>query len=63
LGGGLDEAPFAYKNIEEVMSSQKHLVEVVGKFTPKIVKMDGAAPRQRNRRNDHRGTLDAIVGE
>jgi tRNA-splicing ligase RtcB (3'-phosphate/5'-hydroxy nucleic acid ligase) len=63
LGGGLDEAPFAYKNIEEVMSSQKHLVEVVGKFTPKIVKMDGAAPRQWNRRNDHRGTLDAIVGE
>jgi len=41
LGGGLDEAPFAYKNIEEVMNSQKHLVEVVGKFIPKIVKMDG----------------------
>jgi tRNA-splicing ligase RtcB len=42
LGGGLDEAPFAYKNIEEVMKSQKALVEVVGKFTPRIVKMDGA---------------------
>lgn len=42
LGGGLDESPFAYKDIEVVMQSQKALVEVVGKFTPKIVKMDGA---------------------
>ncbi len=42
LGGGLDEAPFAYKDIELVMQSQKQLVDVVGKFTPKIVKMCGA---------------------
>ncbi|MEO8112254.1 MAG: RtcB family protein [Ginsengibacter sp.] len=42
LGGGLDEAPFAYKDIELVMQSQKALVDVVGKFTPKIVKMCGA---------------------
>jgi tRNA-splicing ligase RtcB len=40
IGGGLDEAPFAYKDIESVMRSQKALVDVVGKFTPKIVKMD-----------------------
>ena len=46
LGAGLDEAPFAYKNIEEVMQNQRQLVEVVGKFTPKIVKMDGTPPRQ-----------------
>jgi tRNA-splicing ligase RtcB (3'-phosphate/5'-hydroxy nucleic acid ligase) len=46
LGGGLDEAPFAYKDIVEVMKSQKRLVDVVGKFTPKIVKMDGTAPKQ-----------------
>jgi tRNA-splicing ligase RtcB len=52
LGGGLDEAPFAYKDIEEVMKSQKHLVDVVGKFIPKIVKMDGSAPKQWRRRND-----------
>ncbi|MEO6721148.1 MAG: RtcB family protein [Ferruginibacter sp.] len=45
MGGGLDESPFAYKNIEEVMQSQKALVDVVGKFTPKIVKMDGAKHR------------------
>jgi tRNA-splicing ligase RtcB len=46
LGAGLDEAPFAYKNIEDVMQSQRQLLEVVGKFTPKIVKMDGTPPRQ-----------------
>lgn len=40
IGGGIDEAPVAYKNLEEVMSSQQNLVEVIGKFTPKIVRMD-----------------------
>jgi len=45
LGGGLDESPFAYKDIHVVMQSQKALVDVVGKFTPKIVKMDGAKHR------------------
>jgi tRNA-splicing ligase RtcB len=45
IGGGLDESPFAYKDIAEVMRSQQTLVEVVGKFTPKIVKMDGAKHR------------------
>jgi len=45
LGGGLDEAPFAYKDIEVVMESQKALVDIVGQFTPKIVKMDGTAPK------------------
>jgi tRNA-splicing ligase RtcB len=43
LGGGKDESPFAYKDIETVMQSQKALVEVVGKFIPKIVRMDGVA--------------------
>lgn len=41
LGGGLDEAPFAYKDIDTVMAAQADLVETVGRFTPKIVKMDG----------------------
>jgi len=40
IGGGIDEAPMAYKNIEKVMANQKELVEVVGTFTPKIVRMD-----------------------
>jgi tRNA-splicing ligase RtcB (3'-phosphate/5'-hydroxy nucleic acid ligase) len=46
LGGGLDEAPQAYKDIEEVMRSQKQLVDIVGKFIPKIVRMDGTKPRK-----------------
>jgi tRNA-splicing ligase RtcB len=45
LGGGLDEAPAAYKDIHQVMAAQTALVDVVGKFTPKIVKMCGDAPR------------------
>lgn len=46
LGGGLDEAPHAYKDIEVVMKSQSALVDIVGKFTPKIVRMDGTAPKK-----------------
>ncbi|MGB0429891.1 MAG: RtcB family protein [Bacteroidia bacterium] len=41
IGGGLDEAPMAYKNIHQVMSCQTDLVEVLGSFTPKIVRMEG----------------------
>ena len=41
LGGGLDEAPQAYKDIETVMHAQRHLVEVLGRFIPRIVRMDG----------------------
>jgi tRNA-splicing ligase RtcB (3'-phosphate/5'-hydroxy nucleic acid ligase) len=40
IGGGLDEAPMAYKDINHVMASQTDLVEVLGTFTPKIVRMD-----------------------
>ncbi|MFS4448006.1 RtcB family protein [Maribacter sp. 2307UL18-2] len=40
IGGGIDEAPMAYKNIEKVMANQQELVEVLGTFTPKIVRMD-----------------------
>ena len=42
IGGGLDEAPQAYKDIHQVMASQRELVDVLGSFTPKIVRMDGA---------------------
>lgn len=53
ISAGLDEAPFAYKDIEVVMKSQKTLVDVVGRFTPKIVKMAGAdiKPWQKKKRN------------
>ena len=40
IGGGIDEAPMAYKDINKVMANQQELVEVVGTFTPKIVRMD-----------------------
>lgn len=40
IGGSIDESPMAYKDIEKVMALQQELVEVVGKFIPKIVKMD-----------------------
>jgi tRNA-splicing ligase RtcB len=41
LGGGLDEAPMAYKDITQVMKHQEALVDVLGVFTPKIVRMCG----------------------
>ncbi len=39
LGGGLDESPQAYKPIELVIAAQRELVDVVGKFSPRIVRM------------------------
>jgi tRNA-splicing ligase RtcB len=41
IGGGLDEAPMAYKNILKVMHYQDELVDVLGTFIPKIVRMCG----------------------
>ncbi len=41
LGGGLDEAPMAYKDIQEVMARQSDLVDVIGEFVPRIVRMSG----------------------
>jgi len=40
IGGGLDEAPIAYKDINQVIENQKDLIKVEGKFIPKIVRMD-----------------------
>ena len=39
LGGGIDESPQAYKRIDEVIGAQTELVDIVGKFTPMIVRM------------------------
>ncbi len=41
IGSGLDEAPMAYKDINQVMKAQENLVDVVGTFMPKIVRMCG----------------------
>ncbi|GAA4466939.1 RtcB family protein [Nibrella saemangeumensis] len=40
MGGGLDEAPMVYKDINQVMAFQRDLVDIVGTFIPKIVRMD-----------------------
>ncbi len=45
LGSGLDEAPMAYKDIHAVMKAQDTLVDVLGTFMPRIVKM--ADPREK----------------
>ena len=39
LSAGLDEVPMVYKDIHEVMAAQADLVEVLGRFDPKLVKM------------------------
>ena len=45
LSAGLDEAPGVYKDIHEVMNAQTDLVEIVGRFDPKLVKMAPAGER------------------
>jgi tRNA-splicing ligase RtcB len=39
LAGGLDESPQAYKRINDVIAAQADLVEIVGRFKPRIVLM------------------------
>jgi tRNA-splicing ligase RtcB (3'-phosphate/5'-hydroxy nucleic acid ligase) len=39
IGGSPEEAPLAYKDIELIMKSQTTLVNVEGKFYPRIVRM------------------------
>ncbi len=39
LGGGMDESPQAYKPIDSIIAAQHDLVDVIGKFMPRIVRM------------------------
>jgi tRNA-splicing ligase RtcB (3'-phosphate/5'-hydroxy nucleic acid ligase) len=39
LSAGLDEVPGVYKDIEQVMAAQTDLVDIFGRFDPRIVKM------------------------
>ncbi len=39
IGGGLDEAPQAYKPIDQVVDAQAELIEIVGTFRPIMVRM------------------------
>ncbi|MDN5204722.1 RtcB family protein [Fulvivirgaceae bacterium BMA10] len=41
IGSGLDEAPMVYKDIHKVMAFQKDLIDVIGSFDPKVVRMCG----------------------
>ena len=47
MSAGLDEVPMAYKDIDEVMAAQADLVEPVGRFDPKLVKMAPATGQKR----------------
>ncbi|MDR2474274.1 MAG: RtcB family protein [Bacteroidales bacterium] len=40
IGGSVEEAPLAYKNIDRVMDFQKELITIQGKFMPRIVRMN-----------------------
>ncbi len=40
MGGNAEEAPMAYKDIGEVMNAQSDLVDILGTFQPRIVRMD-----------------------
>ncbi|MCH6255037.1 RtcB family protein [Puniceicoccaceae bacterium K14] len=45
LSAGLDEVPFVYKDIDEVMGAQSDLVDPVARFFPRLVKMAKAGER------------------
>lgn len=49
IGGGLDEAPQAYKPIQQVMEAQSELVNILGTFQPKIVRMAAAEDTNRKK--------------
>ena len=40
IGGSVEEMPLAYKDIERVMRAQSDLVEIQGRFLPRIVRMN-----------------------
>ena len=40
IGGSIEEMPLAYKDIDRVMYTQETLVEVQGRFMPRIVRMN-----------------------
>jgi tRNA-splicing ligase RtcB len=45
ISAGLDEVPMAYKDITQVMAAQQDLVQVLGQFDPKLVKMAPSGER------------------
>lgn len=49
IGGGLDEAPQAYKPIQKIIDAQFNLVDIIGTFQPRIVRMAEDKPLHRFR--------------
>ena len=45
ISAGLDEVPAVYKDIHAVMAAQADLVEVLGRFDPRLVKMAPSGER------------------
>jgi tRNA-splicing ligase RtcB len=45
LSSGIDEVPFGYKDIDQVMAAQSDLVDPVARFFPRLVKMAPAGER------------------
>lgn len=45
LSAGLDEVPAVYKDIDQVMACQQELAEILGQFSPRLVKMAPAGER------------------
>jgi tRNA-splicing ligase RtcB len=45
LSAGIDENPLVYKDINEVMAAQTDLVDVVARFSPRIVRMADAGEK------------------
>jgi tRNA-splicing ligase RtcB len=46
LSAGIDEVPGVYKDIHSIMAAQTDLVEVLGQFQPRIVKMCPEGPAE-----------------
>ena len=40
IGGSVEEMPLAYKDIDRVMPAQESLVDIHGRFMPRIVRMN-----------------------
>jgi len=40
IGGSVEEMPLAYKDIDRIMPAQQELVDIHGKFMPRIVRMN-----------------------
>ena len=45
ISAGLDEVPMVYKDIHQVMAAQADLVEILGRFDPRLVKMAPSGER------------------